>query len=142
MKRKDEEARMKEIELAREYERAMLLDVNDEEKKLKDMDPSKRALIERFGYDESEKYDESGNFVSEVTDKPSTSSSDINQNEHQSVNNRANSQKLNKENAQNLRSAQNQSKKDERAKTKAAKLEKMNKKEERRKRAMKSERKR
>ena len=148
IRQKEDEKRFQEIELAKQTEEEANKKKIEQQTKqnsgssLDDMDPVKRALMERFAYDDSELYDDNG----ELIVSSGTSSNDAKGKgrggDETEESNRSIAQKLNKEKAQELRKAQVQTKSEERVKTKNAKLEKINKKEERRKRAQKGERRR
>lgn len=122
-------------EAQREKERRRLAE--EENARRKEMDPTKKSLLEQYAYDSSEIYDDDGNLIEGGAgkDKEEGEGGVI-------MSNRAIAEKMNRERAQQIRGAHNTSKKEEREKTKQAKVDKMKQKEERRKRAQKGERKR
>ena len=99
-------------------------------KEATEMDEMKRALVEKYAYDESVLFDEQGNEITNHSDEE----------EEKFLSNRQIAQQQHLEKMQELRTANCTSKKDEREKTKLAKLEKNKQKEDRRLRAQKGER--
>jgi hypothetical protein len=131
----EEKKRKEDLEEAqREKERRKLAE--EENARRKEMDPTKKSLLEQYAYDSSEIYDDDGNLIEENVGKNKEEEEAV------TISNRAMAEKMNKERAQQIRGAHNTYKKEEREKTKQAKMDKMKQKEERRKRAQKGERKR
>jgi len=98
--------------------------------KSKEMDEVKRALVQRYAYDESILFDEEGNEIHNLSDED----------DEKFISNRQIAQQLHIEKMQQLRTVHGVNKKEEREKTKLAKLEKNKQKEDRRLRAQKGER--
>ncbi len=137
-KQKEDEKIRKEIELSKKSEEEMNLKKQQQAEARKAMDPSKRALMERYAYDESEIVDENGNVISTDSLK---SGEEGTENESVETNHEVAS-KMNKEKSQQVRSAYNQTKREEQLKTKKSQQDKLKKKEDRRKRTQRGERRR
>jgi hypothetical protein len=99
-------------------------------KKSKELDDTKRLLVARYAYDESEMYDKDGNLIA------ATGESD----EAAMVSNKDAAAMASQEKLRQMKSQKTVSKKEEQQKTKQAKLDKVKLKEERRNRAQKGER--
>ena len=99
-------------------------------KKSKELDDTKRMLVARYAYDESEMYDKDGNLIA------ATGESD----EAVMVSNKDAAAMASQEKLRQMKSQKTVSKKEEQQKTKQAKLDKVKLKEERRNRAQKGER--
>ena len=99
---------------------------------------AKKALLDQYAYDTSEKFDNDGNVID-----PNASTGKNAPTQDEDLSNRAAAQKVHAEKTQQMRQSKNSStKKDEQTKTKNARLAKIKQKEERRNRATKGERKR
>ncbi len=146
LEKKEQDAKRKEEEMIiiqQEAERRKLEQLEKEaRRKADENDPAKRALLNAYAYDQSEKYDEKGNLIEDDDTKKDGSGGGSGGGEETVVSNKAYADKVNRENANALRAAKTTSKVAERQKTKEAKKDKMKQKEERRKRAQKGERKR
>ena len=111
------------------------------------MSAAKKALLDQYAYDTSERYDNDGNLIVDTGGKSGGSGNGGKKDTdgEENMSNHAMAQKANMENkALSMKKAQSTStnKKEERIKTKNAKIDKMKAKEERRKRATKGERRR
>jgi hypothetical protein len=124
--RQEQERLKQEIELAEEAKRRQEAAEKDES----NIDDAKRALVERYAYDDSELYDENGNLV--VSDT----------NEEQVLTNQEVAQQAMAERSQELKQKNPSSKKEEQQKTAKAKQDKAKLKEDRRSKAQKGERRR
>ena len=144
LEREQQEQRQKQERWAEEHER-LAQDIalakqkaHEEEleqqgmmaKKPKELDDTKRMLVARYAYDESEMYDKDGNLIA------GTGETD----EANMVSNKDAAAMASQEKLRQMKSQKTVSKKEEQQKTKQAKLDKIKLKEERRNRAQKGER--
>lgn len=127
----DAKRKLEELREIQDIEDKKRRELEERELRRKDMDPTHRALIDHYGYDQSEVYDNDGNLIEDQA----------NETEEGQVSNRQVAEQLRQEKTQQLRTKASTSKKEEQQKTKCAKLEKMKEKEARRMRAQKGERK-
>ena len=124
--------KLEELKEIQKIEEKRKRDAEERELRRKQMDPSQRAFIEQYAYDQSEAYDNEGKLIENKNDGGA----------EEVVTNRQVAEQMRQEKTQQMRTKSSTSKKEEQMKTKNVKIEKMKQKEERQKRAQKGERRR